>query len=134
MHDPASAKPRLMTYSVWQSLRLDLDNINVYAKFLSKYYARFKSKGQFHFFFNFDLGKTSTSERCTVQEIGPDSFFRIWTSAKPRPMSNDNWQSLRLDLANINAYATFHQNITYRSIDTDSFTFSDFEHRQSLDQ
>ena len=43
-----------------------------------------------------------------VQEIWPVSlFFRIWTSAKPRPMKNGIWQSFGLDLVNINVYANF---------------------------
>ena len=38
-------------------------------------------------------------------------FFRIWTSAAPRPIPNDIWQSLGLHLVNINAYAKFYKNI-----------------------
>ena len=55
-------------------------------KSLSKYSTQFKRKGHFH-------------------------FFRIWTSATPRPIPNDIWQSLGLHLVNINAYANFYQNI-----------------------
>ena len=47
----------------------------------------------------------------SVQEIGLFSLFRIWTSATPRPIQNDIWQSLGLHLVNINAYAKFYQNI-----------------------
>ena len=38
-------------------------------------------------------------------------FFRIWRSAKPRPMINVILQSLELDLVNINVSARFYQNI-----------------------
>ena len=45
----------------------------------------------------------------TVQEIVSLSrFFRIWDSAKPRPMKNVISQSLGLDLVNINVYATVY--------------------------
>ena len=48
----------------------------------------------------------------SVQEIGLFSFFfRIWTSATPRSIPNDSWQSFGLCLVNINAYAKFYQNI-----------------------
>ena len=39
------------------------------------------------------------------------TFFRIWSSAKPRPMKNVNSPSLGLYLVNINVYATVYQNI-----------------------
>ena len=38
-------------------------------------------------------------------------FFRIWSSAKPRPMINVISQFLELDLVNINVSAKFYQNI-----------------------
>ena len=61
-------------------------------------------------------------------------FFRILTSAKPRPITID----LGLELVNINAYAFFFlllfQNIPHRSRDRASFIFSEFRRRQSLDQ
>ena len=58
------------------------------------------------------------------QEIGPDSlFFRIWTSATPRPIPNDIWQSLGLHLVNINMYAKFRHNSPLSSA---IFTFSEF--------
>ena len=47
----------------------------------------------------------------SVQKIGYFHFFRIWRSAKPRPMINVISQSLGLDVVNINAYAKFYQNI-----------------------
>ena len=39
------------------------------------------------------------------------SDFRIWRSAKPRPMINVILQFLELDLVNINVSAKFYQNI-----------------------
>ena len=45
----------------------------------------------------------------SVQEIGPFYFFKIWSSAKPRPMKNDISQSFGLDLDNINLYAEVYQ-------------------------
>ena len=53
---------------------------------LSKYSTQFKRYGYFH-------------------------FFKIWRSAKPRPMIKVILQFLELDLVNINAYAKFYQNI-----------------------
>ena len=55
--------------------------------FLSKYSKRFKRCDQF-------------------------PFFRIWTSAKPRPTTNGIWQSFGLDRVNINVYANFYHNIS----------------------
>ena len=45
----------------------------------------------------------------SVQEIGPLYFFRIWSSAKPRPTKNVISQSLGLDRVNINVYAKVYQ-------------------------
>ena len=59
----------------------------------------------------------------TVQEIAPLSFFRIWSSAKPRPVKSVISQSLGLDFVNINVYAKFHHNILHSSRDRASFTF-----------
>ena len=42
-------------------------------------------------------------------------FFRIWTSAKLRPMTNAILQSLMLGLVNVNMYAKFCHNIPYGS-------------------
>ena len=55
-------------------------------KSLSKYSTQFKRQGQFH-------------------------FFRIWHSAKPRPMINVILQFLGLDLFKITLSAKFYQNI-----------------------
>ena len=54
---------------------------------LSKYSTQFKRQGNFH-------------------------FFRIWRSAKPRPMINVILQFLELDLVNVNVSAKFYQNIS----------------------
>ena len=67
----------------------------------------------------------------SVQEIGPFSLFRIWSSAKPRPMKNDISQSLGLDLVNINVYAKIYQNIPLSLRDRAIFTFSEFGARLS---
>ena len=70
-----------------QSLGLDLVNINVYAKVYQ----------------NIPL---SSRDRAIF------TFFRIWRSAKPRPMINVILQFLELDLININVSAkNFYQNI-----------------------
>ena len=66
-------------------------------KIWSKYSKWFKSYRHFSTFF-------MISRRQNL-------FFRVWTSATPRPIPNDIWQSLGLHLVNINAYAKFYQNI-----------------------
>ena len=43
------------------------------------------------------------------------TFFRIWSSANPRPIKNVSSQSLGLDLVNINVYAKVYQNIPFSS-------------------
>ena len=69
-----------------QSLGLDLVNINVYATVYQ----------------NFPL---NLRDRATF------TFFRIWRSAKPRPMINTILHFFELDLVNINVSAKFYQNI-----------------------
>ena len=49
--------------------------------------------------------------------------FRIWTSAKPRPIPNVIWQSYGLHLVNTNEYAKFHPNIPLSSRHRAIFTF-----------
>ena len=99
-----------MVNGIRQSLGLDLVYINVYTIFIK--ILRMKL------------------------EFGPGFFFRILTSAKPRPITIDIPQYLGLELVNINAYAfffcfkIFH---TVREIGLVSF-FSEFRRRQSLDQ
>ena len=108
-------------------------------------------------FQNLELGKALTDEKChftvfwldlvninvytkVYQNIPLSSrdraiitFFRIWSSAKPRPMKNVISQSLRLDLVSINVYAKVYQNIPLSSRDRAIFTFSEFGAWQSLD-
>ena len=43
--------------------------------------------------------------------MGNFYFFRIWSSAEPRPIINAILQSLDLDLVSINVYAKVYQNI-----------------------
>ena len=86
-------------------------------------------------FQNLVLGKASTDEKChfaisrarscqyqclrnslskystQFKRYGHFHFFRIWRSAKPRPMINVILQFLELDLVNINVSAKFYQNI-----------------------
>ena len=45
------------------------------------------------------------SSQYSTQGLGHFHFFRIWSSAKPRPMINVILQSLGLDLVNVNVYA-----------------------------
>ena len=93
--------------------------------------------------FDYLIGYIMSISRCmqnfitifySVQEIGPFSLFRIWSSAKPRPMKNVISQSLGLDLVCINVYAKVYQNIPLSSRDRAIFTFAEFEHRQRLGQ
>ena len=61
------------------------------------------------------------------------TFFRIWTSATPRPIPNVIWQFHGLHLVNTNVYAKFHYNISLSSRDIAFFTFSEVGARQNLD-
>ena len=64
----------------------------------------------------------------SVQDKAPLSlfhFFRIWRSAKPRPMKNVISQPPGLDLVNINVYTKVYQNIPPSSRDRAIFTFSE---------
>ena len=71
----------------------------------------------------------------SVQEIRHYyHFFRIWSSAKPRPMKNVISQSLGLYLVNINVCAIVYQNIPLSLRDRAIFTFSEFGARQILDR
>ena len=91
--------------------------------------------GLFSLFQNLELGKASTDKKChfaiswarscqyqclwkslskySTQFKRQDhfQFFRIWHSAKPRPMINVILQFLGLDLFNIKLSAKFYQNI-----------------------
>ena len=75
----------------------------------------------------FFAGATSTSPKF-------DLYFRIWSSAKPRPIKDVSSQSLGPDLVNINVYAKVYQSIPLSSRDRAIFTFSEFGTRQSLDR
>ena len=91
--------------------------------------------GPFSLFPNFELGKASIDNKCQFATLGLDLvninvyakvyqniplssrdraifiFFRIWHSAKPRPMINVILQFLGLDLFKIKLFAKFYQNI-----------------------
>ena len=75
------------------------------------------------------LDGSQVSDRCPLGYL-----FRIWSSAKPRPMENVITHSLGLDLVNINVYAKVYQNIPLSSRDRAIFTFSELEPQQSLGQ
>ena len=86
-------------------------------------------------FQNLELGKASTNEKChfaiswakscqyqclrnslskystQFKRQGHFHFFRIWPSAKPRPMINVILQFFELDLVNINVSAKLYQTI-----------------------
>ena len=128
-----SAKPRPMINVILQFLELDLVNINVSAKFYQNIPNGLRVK--FHCFQNLNLGKPSTNPKCHLttswatscqyqcvckissqystkfKRQGHFHFFRIWRSAKPRPMINVILQFSELDLVNINVSAKFYQNI-----------------------
>ena len=141
---------------ILQFLELDLVNINVSAKLYPNISNGFRVK--FHCFQNLNLDKTSTNPKCHLttswaascqyqyiwkissqysrqfERYGHFHFFRICSSAKPRPMKNDISQSLGLDLVNINFYTEVYQNIPLSSRDKAIFTFSEFGAWQSLDR
>ena len=110
--------------------------MNVYTKFnhnipLSSRDRAIQEIGPFSLFQNLELGKASTVKNVIFQSLGLDlvhinvyakvyqnipvssrnraifTFFRIWCSAKPRPMINVILQFLELDLVNINVSANF---------------------------
>ena len=94
--------------------------------------------GSFSLFQNSELGKSSSDKKCQFAISWARScqyqclhkglskystqfkrqshchFFRIWRSAKPRPMINVILQFLVLDLFNIKLSAKFYQNIQKR--------------------
>ena len=112
--------------------------------------------GQFPLFF-LEFGKASTDDKCHFAipwarsfqhqivckllskyskrfRINFHFFFRIWTSAKPRPIPSVIWQSHGLYLVNTNVYTKFHHNIQLSSRERDIFTFSEFGARQNRDR
>ena len=123
---------------ILQFLGLDLFNIKLSAKL----YQNIKNglRVKFHCFQNLNLRKTSTSSKCHLtiswaiscqytnvyakfhhniplssRERAIFTFYRIWSSEKPRPMKNVISQSLGLDLDNINVYAEVYRNIGIRT-------------------
>ena len=60
------------------------------------------------------------------------TFFRTWSSAKPRPMENVISHSLGLDLVSIIFFVKVYQNIPLSPRDRAIFTFSELEPRQRL--
>ena len=135
-------------------LQFHLFNIKVSAKFYQTIPNGLRVK--FHFFQNLNLGKTSTNPRCHLtiswatsyqyqcvckisystqfKTYGHFHFFRIWSTAKPRPMKNNISQSLALDLVIINFYAKVYQNIPLSSRDNAIFNLLEFGARQNLDR
>ena len=141
------------------SVRNPLAWILSIAMFTQKFIKIFHSVQEiepFSLFQDLALGKASNDDKCHFASLGLELFniklsakfyqnipnglrvklhcFRIWTSAKPRPMKNDITQSLGLDLVSINVCATVHQNISLSLRDMVIFTFSEFGARQSLDR
>ena len=112
---------------ILEFLEIDLVNINVSAKFYQNIPNGLRVK--FYCFQNMNLGEFSTNPKCHLtvscatscqcpcvckissqystqfKRYGHFYLFRIWSSAKPRPMKNVISQSLGLDLLNINVYA-----------------------------
>ena len=113
--------------------------------------------GPFSLFQNLELGKALTDKKCQFaiswatsyqyqclrkslskystqfKRLGHFHFFRIWYSAKPRPMINVILQSLGLDLFNIKLSEKFYQNIP-NGLRVKFHFFSEIEPRQNRDQ
>ena len=153
-----SATPRSIPNDIWQSLGLYLVNINMYAKLhhkspvslaiftFSEFGARHNLEMSFcnllgYIWQSLCLDHVNSNEYANFYQNIPKgsrdrtsfTFFRIWTSAKPRPILNIIWQSHWLHLVNINVYAKFHHNILHSSRNRAIFTFSESS-RQSLDR
>ena len=129
-----SAKAQPISSVIWQSHGVNLVNINVYAKFHHNIPLSSTDSAIIPFS-ELELGKASTNEKChfaitwarscqyqclrnslskystQFKRQGHFHFFRIWRSAKPRPMINVILQFIELDLVNINVSAKFYQNI-----------------------
>ena len=105
-----SATPPPIPNDIWQSPGLHLVNINAYAKFDQFIPNGLRVIDIFRHF-------SRTGRR-------QNHLFRIWTSATPRPIPNDIWQSLGLHPVNINAYAKFYQNIPDSLRDRAIFTLN----------
>ena len=121
----------------------------------AKFHHSIIHSSDFSLFQNLELGKASTDKKChfaiswarscqylrkslskystQFKRQGNFHFFRIWHSARPRPMINVILQFLGLDLFNVKLSAKFYQNIPNGLIVNFHF-FSEFEPRQNLDQ
>ena len=139
----ALGKASPMINVILQLLGLYFFNIKLSAKFYQSIPNGLRVK--FHFFQNLNLGKTSTNPKCHLTISWATScqytnvyakfhhnillssrdraIFKIWSSAKLRPMKNVISQSLGLDLVNINVYAKVYQTIPLSSRDRAIFTF-----------
>ena len=106
----------------------------MYANFITIFFTVLEV-GPFSLFQNLELGTASTNKKCQFaiswarsyqyqclrkslskystqfKRYGHFHFFRIWHSAKPRPMINVILQFLGLDLFNTNCLQNFYQNI-----------------------
>ena len=102
---------------ILQSLGLDLVKINGYAKVYQNILNGLRVVGIFR----------EPSGDKQLNKLPDDRQVWIWTSTKPRPMTNGIWQSLRLHLVNINVHAKFHHNIPLGSRDRALFTFQNLE-------
>ena len=149
----SSAKPRPTKNVISQSLGLDLVNINDYATVYQNIPLSLRDRAIFTFS---EFGARQSLDQCHFAIPWARSYqyqcvckilskyskrfklnftvFRIWTSAKPRPIPNVIWLSHGLHHVNINVYAKFHHNIPLSSRDRAIFTFSEFGARQSLDR
>ena len=111
-------------------------------KFITKFHS-VQEIAPLSLFQNLELGKTSTNGKChfaiswakscqyrclrnslpnysiQFKRYGHFHFFRIWRSAKPRPMINVILHFLELHLFNINVSAKFYQNILSKRISND---------------
>ena len=91
-----------MINGIFQSLKLDLVNNNVYAKF----YQNIPKGSRESLGLHLDVLENNSSQCSTwFKRQSHFHFFRILSSAKPRPMINVILQSLGLDLVNINSVA-----------------------------
>ena len=70
----------------------------------------------------------------SVQEVWPFSLFQNLELGKTSTDEKCHFQSLGLDLVNVNVYAKVYQNIPLSLRDNAIITFSEFGARQSLDR
>ena len=158
VHDPHTNCLKCFPWCYWQSLWLDLININDYAKFYQNIPKGSRDRASFTFFSEFEprqnldlsqisfdnlIGYILSISMCmqniitiffTVLETGPFSLFQNLELGKASTDKNVISRSLGLDLVNINVYAKVYQNIPLSSRDRTIFTFSEFGTRQCLDR